>query len=341
METREDRPSKVISDAVQGFHDANQDLAEGTKRNYRRSLNLLQEFLKARGLESVDEVDVEHIDAFRASRSINALSWTKELQILRHFFRFCVDRRWASDNPASRVSLPRNIKPTDKEPYSRNDIVKIIAACDSIGRTAYERLRARAMVLLLRYTALRISDVALLARDRVRNNEIYLRTTKNGKPIKLPVHAELQSALDMLPVPRGAEGESKYFFWSGNGSERSMIRDATRTVEAVFRASQVSGAHAHRFRHTLATELLEAGGSIEDAAEVLGNSPMIIRKHYAKWSFARQQRISSLMQAVFSGTKLVQMKNTSVNDGEEESYLVDGMGFEPTTPALRTPCSPS
>jgi integrase len=41
----------------------------------------------------------------------------------------------------------------------------------------------------------------------------------------------------------------------------------------VFKASRVPGAHAHRFRHTLATEILEAGGTFEDAAEVLGNSP--------------------------------------------------------------------
>jgi len=44
------------------------------------------------------------------------------------------------------------------------------------------------MVLLLRYTALRISDVATLRRDRIRDGEILLRTTKNGKPVKLPIH---------------------------------------------------------------------------------------------------------------------------------------------------------
>jgi hypothetical protein len=45
----------------------------------------------------------------------------------------------------------------------------------------------------------------------------------------------------------------------------------------------VPGAHAHRFLHTLATEILEAGGTFEDAAEILGNGPNIIRKYYAKW----------------------------------------------------------
>lgn len=43
------------------------------------------------------------------------------------------------------------------------------------------------MVLLLRYTGLRISDVATLARERVRNGRIYLYTMKNGKPIFLPI----------------------------------------------------------------------------------------------------------------------------------------------------------
>jgi integrase len=78
-----------------------------------------------------------------------------------------------------------------------------------------------------------------------------------------------------------------------------MVRDATRTMAAVFGASGIPGAHAHRFRHTLATEILEAGSTFEDAAEILGNSPNIIKKHYAKWSPHRQERISVLMRSIF------------------------------------------
>jgi integrase len=178
---------------------------------------------------------------------------------------------------------------------------KILAACETMGRGPYERLRARAMVLLLRYTGLRVGDVATLARDRVRGDEIHLYTAKNGTPVRLPIQRELQAALDALPAPRG-EADSRYFFWSGHGSARSMVRDATRTLAAVFAASSVPAACAHRFRHTLATEILERGGSIEDAADVLGNSPAIVRKHYAKWSVRRQERISNLMRAVFAGT---------------------------------------
>jgi integrase len=77
---------------------------------------------------------------------------------------------------------------------------------------------------------------------------------------------------------------------------------AERSLATVFRASGVAGAHAHRFRHTLATELLGEGGTFEEVADILGNSPEVVRKHYAKWSTARQTRIDDLMSRVHSCT---------------------------------------
>ena len=89
----------------------------------------------------------------------------------------------------------------------------------------------------------------------------------------------------------------------------------TRTLRAVFAKSGVPGAHAHRFRHTLATEILDAGGSFEDAANILGNSPAVVRKHYWQWSSVQQARIKDLLQAVFgSGTFLAQTEKQPATD---------------------------
>ena len=246
-----------------------------------------------------DQITTEDIDALRSFRKIAAATWVKHQEILRQFFGFCLKRKWIEDNPAAGVDRPKNIKLKEVEPYTREQVVRILMACDGFGRGPYERLRARAMVLLLRYTALRISDVALLEKARVRAGEITVRTMKSGKTVSLPVHPELQAALDVLPEPRGGEG-GKYFFWTGNGSPDSMIRAAERTLTSVFAKSGVPRAHAHRFRHTLATELLEPGWTFEDVAEVLGNSPNIVRKHYAKWSRGRQERITDMMKSVFA-----------------------------------------
>jgi integrase len=87
-----------------------------------------------------------------------------------------------------------------------------------------------------------------------------------------------------------------------------VIRGATRTLARVFQISEVDGAHAHRFRQTLATALLEKGWTTEDVSDVLGSTPEIIRKHYAQWTAQRQERILSLAQDVWSGKFLASSK---------------------------------
>ena len=78
------------------------------------------------------------------------------------------------------------------------------------------------------------------------------------------------------------------------------------------------------------------GGTFEEAADILGDSETIVRKHYAKWSAGRQARISGLLARIWHAKK-----PSLETEQNEWVRVVDEMGFEPTTPALRTPCSPS
>ena len=73
---------------------------------------------------------------------------------------------------------------------------------------------------------------------------------------------------------------------------------AHKTLHAVFRLSRVEKARSHRFRHTLATEILSKGGTEQDVADFLGISPSVVRKHYAKWNRGRQERVVNIMRAV-------------------------------------------
>ncbi len=286
-----------------------------TVRKYRNTLNHLAAFSEKRSVDSIAELTMDQLDAFRASRKLKPITSSKELQLLRQFCGFSFDRRWSTENVAKRIKPPRNIKPNDVESFSLDEVKLIIKACDHIGRGQYERLRVRAMVLTLRYTALRIGDVAMLARDRFSKDSgkwrIFLRTEKSGKPVFLPIPTELKAALDRVPIPRGAAPDCRHYFWNGISSERTMKDTADRSLSAVFKSAMVPKAHAHRFRHTLATELLGNGASFEEVADILGNSPEIVRKHYAKWSPARQSRIDDLMERVHVG----------VNYGDENQTL--------------------
>ena len=307
LESPDEGVFKPVPEAIAGFleHCTSEALQDSTIRKYRNSLNHLEVFCGARNVDSVGELTADHLDAFRAQRDLKPVTSSKELQLLRQFCGFCKDRHWLRENVAARIKSPRNIKPNDVEPFSVSEVAEIVKACDLIGRTSYERRRARAMVLTLRYTALRIGDVAMLARDRISKDgqrwRIFLRTEKSGKPVFLPIPNDLKDALDALPSPRGSGSLSRHYFWNGMTSERAVKGIAERTLSAVFKLSGDPRAHAHRFRHTLATELLGRGASYEDVADILGNSPEIVRKHYAKWSPARQARIDELMEKVHAG----------------------------------------
>jgi site-specific recombinase XerD len=309
LESPDNRVFKDVGEAVTAFlaHCESEGLKTSSIRKYRNALGKLKDFCETNGIDSVSELKTEHLDAFRSGRGLKQITASKELETLRLFCGFCVARKWAADNVARQIKSPRNIKPNEVQPFTTSEVAAIIKACDLIGFLPYERLRARAMILTLRYTALRIGDVAMLARDRISRDgdrwRIFLRTEKSGQPVFLPVPPDMKAALDAVPVPHGSVGESRHFFWSGASTEKSVKANVDRTLAAVFKKSGVLHAHAHRFRHTLATELLGRGASFEDVADVLGNSPEIVRKYYAKWSPARQARIDDLMEKVHVGTE--------------------------------------
>ena len=296
---------KPIKDAILAYLLNCQHLNENTQRKYRNRLSKqLLPFCESRGVDVVHELTVEVLDEFRAGRKLAVTTSSRELETLRQFLAFCVDRRWILENPAKKIKPPRNARPTPVVPYTGEEVDKIIAAASAIGKADYERLRARAAILTLRYTALRISDVALLQRSRIEKGELLLHTKKTGGTVRLPLPDDLLAALDAVPFPRGTTKEtSTHFFINGTGSERTAVSVMERCLRAVFKASGVVDAHAHRFRHTLATEILTNGGTLADIADILGISESVAEKHYAKWNQARQHRIATLMSKIHSGTK--------------------------------------
>ena len=71
------------------------------------------------------------------------------------------------------------------------------------------------------------------------------------------------------------------------------------------------------------------GGTFEEAADILGDTEAIVRKHYAKWSAGRQARISDLLARIWHA------KKCSVQVEENQSdKVVDLVRFELTTSSM-------
>jgi integrase len=115
------------------------------------------------------------------------------------------------------------------------------------------------MVLLMRFAGLRISDVVTLSREHIRGTRLEKRAVKNHQMIRVELLAVVLTALDLLPQPKAAAQDNQRFFSKDAAVLRSQVKGAWRTLAAVFKRSGVKRAKPHRFRHTLASELLGKG----------------------------------------------------------------------------------
>jgi integrase len=93
---------------------------------------------------------------------------------------------------------------------------------------------------------------------------------------------------------------AQHFFWSGEGKPKSCVGDWQRSLKKLFRLAGVPDGHAHRFRHTFATNLLLAGVPLDRVATLLGHTnSKITEKHYAPWIRARQEQLEADVRRVW------------------------------------------
>jgi len=274
-------------------------LREPTLYKYRLLFRRLQEFATDQGMRLLCECDLDFLRRFRASWPNRNIAARKKLEAMRAFFRFCWESDWIPSNPAIKLKPPKITDPPTM-PFSREEVIKILAACNKYpgrrgqwGRVNAQRLRA--LVHLLRFSGLRIRDAVTLNRDRIANGKLLLYTAKTGTPVHIPLPEFVVQELDLS---RGTNPQ--FFFWSGEGKPKSCVGDWQRSLKKLFRLAEVLDGHAHRFRHTFATELLLAGVPLDRVATLLGHTnSKITEKHYSPWIRARQEQLEADVRKVW------------------------------------------
>jgi integrase len=150
------------------------------------------------------------------------------------------------------------------------------------------RQRMKTLTLLMRYFGLRIGDAVTCARDRLVGSKLFLYQAKTGTPVYCPLPPIVVEALSAI------EGQNpKYFFWTGNGKQKSEVADAQRSFRKLFELAGVDG-HPHMFRDTFAVELLKNGVSLETVSMLLGHASIkVTEKHYKPWVKTFQDKLEA------------------------------------------------
>jgi integrase/recombinase XerD len=195
-------------------------------------------------------------------------------------------------------------------PFTEREMKQILGAVDLyIEGTSVNGLdnarRMRALVLLLRYTGMRISDVVNLEIERIKGNHLFLYTQKTGVAIHTVLPEFVLRVLESTP-----QKSERYFFWSGLGKLDSAVRGWQTRLRKLFLLARITKGHAHRFRDTFAVELLLSGVPIERVAILLGHQGVrVTEKHYNPWVHSRQQQLEADLERVWARDPIVQMES--------------------------------
>jgi integrase/recombinase XerD len=308
----------------------------GPEERKKFSPELLQFSVEA-GLQFTSQITLPELTRLRAQWKDGPISSGKKLERLRAVGRFFVDRGWWSENLALKLKRPK-VKETPTLPFSRDEMSALLAGCaryiDWRGHTGQENsYRLRAFLLFARYSGLRLGDAASCAVDRLFGNRLFLYTQKTGVPVYVPLPPFVVAALEACP--RISE---RYWFWTGVGSKETLAGNWRRTFRRLCEIAGVQGGHPHRFRDTLAVELLLEGVPIERVSTLLGHSSVkITERHYSPWVQARQAQLESDLVRAWRSDPIAQAEMLA-NTASESSL---GVRMAATYPRHETEKAPN
>lgn len=297
------------------------NLSEATIYKYTLLQRQITAFAEAQGFASLSQLDVDLLSRFRSEWKDGPNAAGKKLERLRAFLGFCRDRKWIDENPAKKLKAPK-FKQRPALPFTHTEVTSILAAVEKYGQRAAHNarlnaVRLRAMILLLRYSGMRLGDAVSLTPDRIKDNRLFLYTAKTGTPVNVLLPEFVTATLNATPPVN-----DRYYFWTGIGKLHTAVKVWETRLRRVFILAGLPDGHAHRFRDTFAVEMLLAGKPIERVSAALGHQDVrITQKHYAPWIRARQQQLEDDLRDVWARDPLVLMetKGTQKVHGENEA----------------------
>ncbi|MCP4337743.1 MAG: tyrosine-type recombinase/integrase [Desulfobulbaceae bacterium] len=236
-------------------------------------------------VETVTQVHVKMYIDLLLEKHLAAKTINERLVAIRSFYRYLDSEEDREiPNPVKSGMALRLPKPLPR--HLRESEVDIFLA-------AISKKRDRALFMLMLRCGLRVSEAAGLELSAIdyQRNQIIVRSGKGGKDRMTYISNDAADALATYLQVRPVTEESKVFLVEkGNYKGKQLsVRGVQKRMEYYSRKSGVS-ISSHQLRHTMATQLLNAGSDPVTIQEVLGHSRIETTMRYSKISNMRVQK---------------------------------------------------
>ncbi len=256
-----------------------------TKKSLQNDLSYLRGFLKSHGFRFLDEISTRHINAFLARRGnedrVAPRTLNRTREVLHTMCAFALDQGYLETNPVTKIKRFREPEPeivflSSKEIVELLDVLSGDILQPLVATLIFAGLR-RGEVCWLTWEDVELGrDPPMLhIRGKTMNGMFWQPKTKKSR--RIPISSRLRPFLRNLH--RNANGvpwvhpSPKGFRWD----EDNLTERFRRTMKRHGLPWRIMD-----LRHTFASQLAANNVPFEKIALLMGNSPEIVRKHYAR-----------------------------------------------------------
>jgi integrase/recombinase XerD len=292
---------------------AEQGAGDNTLDAYRRDLTDFSEFL-ARSGQSFAGAETQTVQDYLAdldTRGFKSSSVARRLSAMRHLFRFLLNERIRSDDPAAILSGPKRGRGLPKV-LSIKDVDRMLTRAKELSQapeaSASQRLRALRLYCLLEVlyaTGLRVSELVALPLSAARRDaRMIVVRGKGNKERLVPLNdASRQAMADYLAAMEALKPEKKKnatpstkwlfpsFGESGHLTRQHFARDLKELAAASGLAPRLVSPHV--LRHAFASHLLHNGADLRIVQTLLGHTDISTTQIY---THVVEERLKSLVR---------------------------------------------
>lgn len=237
-----------------------------TLKQYSREIYNMLDFLGKR-LEDITGMDLRYYyGVMRERRGIKMSTMQTRLHYLSSFWDFLITEELVHSNPVKKVGLLK-LEKTIKKPYTAEEMEALRVNCMT--------LRDRALVEFLYSTGVRVSElVALNVGDIEMGKQELIVYGKGSKERKTYLTDGAKFYLRRYLQERGAKSDEPLFVTLDSPHNRLTVAGVQYMLRQLGKRADVKNVHPHRFRRTIATDLLSRGMPIEQVKEFLGHEKL-------------------------------------------------------------------
>lgn len=243
---------------------------DSTIRQYVREIKNMLDWVGKR-IEDITGMDLRcYCGYLRETKGIKMSTLQTRLHYLSSFWDFLVSEDLVTSNPVRKVGLLK-VERTIKKPFSAAEMEALRGGCCTI--------RDRALIEFLYSTGVRVSElVRLNVGDIEMGKQELIVYGKGSKERKTYLTDSAKFYLRRYLAERMQDGQSveelqqdPLFVTLDYPHGRLTVAGIQYMLRKLGSRSGVENTHPHRFRRTIATDLLARGMKIEEVKEFLGH----------------------------------------------------------------------